>query len=207
MEKQSFERIDPTIEEESFKDYVFDLNLKPEDFNKVILDVGAGQAHFAKYAKDHDISSQIYSLEPFEEMSVKEKTLVALAENIPMPDKSFDLIVSNGAIPNIYLGDKNINQKIEQCFSEMLRVLKDGGEIRLARVLIGDKYENQTNYKNVLTEVLKKIESENVDVKQKRTPMNDAYEYENHKKKDLLAESFLITIKKLGKAEDPNVVN
>ena len=66
--------------EEIFQQYVSDLNLKPEDFDKVMLDIGAGSASFAKWAKDHNVSSQIYSLEPIEEMSEKEKGLVGVAE-------------------------------------------------------------------------------------------------------------------------------
>lgn len=197
MESKSFERKKPSAEEETFKQYFYDLELKPEDFNKTILDVGAGEAQFAKYAKDHNISSQIYSLEPVQEMSEKEKSLVGYAEEIPIPDKSFDLIVSTGAIPNIYLGEKDVEEKVKKSFSEMLRVLKDEGEIRLARVLMGNKYENQKILTNIIEEVLKKIQEENnIEVKKIRTPINDTYEYENHTKKDLLAESFLIILRK-----------
>lgn len=196
MESKSFERKQPSAEEETFKQYFYDLELKPEDFNKTILDVGAGEAQFAKYAKDHNISSQIYSLEPVQEMSEKEKGLVGYAEEIPMPDKSFDLIVSTGAIPNIYLGEKDVEEKVKKSFSEMLRVLNDEGEIRLARVLMGNKYENQKILTNTVEEVLKKIQENNVEVTKIRTPINDTYEYEKHIKKDLLAESFLIIIKK-----------
>ncbi len=199
MENKSFETKKISAEEETFKSYFYDLELKPEDFNKIILDVGAGEAEFAKYAKDHNISSQIYSLESFQEMLEKEKSLVGYAEEIPMPNESFDLIVSNGAIPNIYLGEKDVEEKVKKSFSEMLRVLKDEGEIRLARVLIGNKYENQKVLANTIEEVLKKLEENSVEVKKIRTPINDSYEYENHTKKDLLAESFLIILKKLKK--------
>lgn len=199
MENKSFETKKISAEEETFKSYFYDLELKPEDFNKIILDVGAGEAEFAKYAKDHNIGSQIYSLEPFQEMLEKEKSLVGYAEEIPMPNESFDLIVSNGAIPNIYLGEKDVEEKVKKSFSEMLRVLKDEGEIRLARVLIGNRYDNQKILANIIDEVLKKLEENNVEVKKIRTPINDSYEYENHNKKDLLAESFLIILKKLKK--------
>jgi len=197
MENKSFETKKTSAEEETFKSYFYDLELKPEDFNKIILDVGAGEAEFAKYAKDHNIGSQIYSLEPFQEMLEKEKSLVGYAEEIPMPNESFDLIVSNGSIPNIYLGEKDVEEKVKKSFSEMLRVLKDEGEIRLARVLMGSKYENQKILANIIEEVLKKLQENNIEVKKIRTPINDSYEYENHTKKDLLAESFLIILKKL----------
>ena len=76
-------------EEKTFRQYIEDLKLNPEDFKKVILDVGAGEAHFAKWAKDHNISSQIYSLEPFQKMAEKEKGLIGNAEEIPTLDASF----------------------------------------------------------------------------------------------------------------------
>lgn len=187
-----------SIEEESFKEYFEDLKLKPEDFNKVILDVGAGEAYFAKWAKDHNVSSQIYSLEPFQEMVEKEKGLVGNAEEIPMPNEFFDLIVSNGAIPNIYLGEKDVKEKVEKSFLEMIRVLKDGGEIKIARVLIGDKYENQKILADSVQGTLNQLKERfNLAIQKIHTPLNDSYEYdENHKKKNLLAESFLIILQK-----------
>jgi len=185
-------------EEETFRQYFDELELKPEDFNKVILDVGAGEAYFAKWAKDHNVCSTIYSLEPFQKMMENEKNLVGYAEEIPMPDKSFDMIVSNGAIPNIYLGEKDVKEKVEKGFSEMIRVLKDGGEIKIARVLIGNKYENQKILANCIKETLDHLKEKfNIDIKMTHTPINDTYEYdENKNRKNLLAESFLIVLQK-----------
>jgi len=124
MESKSYERKQHSAEEETFKQYFYDLELKPEDFNKTILDVGAGEAQFAKYAKDHNICSQIYSLEPFQKILEKEKGLVGYAEEIPMPDESFDLIVSNGAIPNIYLGEKEVSEKVKKVFPKCYGFLR-----------------------------------------------------------------------------------
>lgn len=195
MRENSFEKA-PSVEEESFKGYVGDLRLTPEDFNKVILDVGAGEAYFAKWAKDHNISSKIYSLEPSQDMTEKEKGIVGVAEKIPMPDEFFELIISKAAIPNIYLAEKNAHGKVLKSFSEMLRVLKEGGEIRLARVLLGDTYENQQVLKNTIEEVLNKLEDTGIKIEKTHTPENDLYEWEGHERKDLLAKSFLITLKK-----------
>jgi ubiquinone/menaquinone biosynthesis C-methylase UbiE len=197
MENKSFEK-KSSVEEKTFRGYVEDLELKPDDFNKVILDVGAGKAHFAKWAKDHGVNSQIYSLEPLQEMAEKEKGLIGSAEEIPMPDKSFDLIVSISAIPNIYLGEKDVKEKVQKSFSEMLRVLKDGGEIRLAHVLMGNKYESQMVLTNSIKEVLQEIqEKHNIEVKKVHISSNDTYEYDKKgNKKNILAESFLIILKK-----------
>jgi len=185
-------------EEETFQEYFYDLQLNPEDFNKVILDVGAGDAYFAKWAKDHNVSSNIYSLEPVNKMAMKDKVILSTAEDIPMPNKYFDLIVSISAIPNIYLGDKNIKEKMTRGFYEMLRVLKDGGEIKLGHVLIGNKYESQKILTSSLEESLKELKGKfNIEINKIRTPQNDTYEYKNHEKTELLAESYLIIIKKL----------
>jgi ubiquinone/menaquinone biosynthesis C-methylase UbiE len=185
-------------EEETFKLYVKDLDLKPEDFKKSILDVGAGEAHFAKWAKDNNISSKIYSLDPFENMSLKEKSLVGDVEAIPMPNESFDLVVSNAAIPNIYLGERDVREKIKKSFFEMVRVLKDNGEIRLSRVLMGYRYESQMVLTDSIKEALKDLkEKYGIEITKIHTPENDTYEYDgNHNKKGLLAESFLIILKK-----------
>jgi len=40
------------------------LDLKPEDFEGKILDVGSGEGGFARWAKDHNVSSELYCVEP-----------------------------------------------------------------------------------------------------------------------------------------------
>ena len=83
----------------------------------------------------------------------------------------------------------------------MLRVLKEGGEIRLARVLMSRKYEPQ----RILTESVERVlnelqEKSNIKIEKIRTPTGDTYEYdENHNKKGLLAESYLIILQKTKK--------
>lgn len=175
-----------------------DLRLTPEDFSKKILDVGAGSAQFAKWAKEHDVSQEIYSLEPKEDYpEEKNNTILAKAESIPFKDESFDLIVSNAAIPNIYIGDKYAEKEVEDSFNEMIRVLKSGGEIRLAHVLFGKEYRSQIILKQSIERALKDIESkEGFEVERIRTPIGDTYEYVNHEPTELLAEAYLIIIRK-----------
>ena len=87
----------------------------------------------------------------------------------------------------------------------MLRVLKGGGEIRLARVLIGRKYQRQMVLTDSIEESLEELKKTyNFEVDKIRTPQNDTYEYDdNNNKKDLLAESFLIILKKnVGQQEE-----
>ena len=134
-------------DEDVFRGYMEDLRLTPADLNKRILDVGAGSAQFSRWAKEHGVSNQIYSLELKKEyIQEKEKSVSARAEAIPFISESFDLIVSNGAIPNVLIDGgrvEAIKESVSSSVQEMMRVLRPGGEIRLGRVLIGGEYEPQ----------------------------------------------------------------
>lgn len=202
MEKEKFKTPEPEKEtdKEVFQHYIEDLRLTPEDFDKKILDVGAGSAQFAKWAKEHHVSSQIYSVEPqVERLTEKDKSISARVEKLPFPDETFDLVISVAAIPNIYLGENPeiVKEKIIQGFNEMIRVVKSGGEVRLARVLIGNMYESQ----RVLAEGIEKTlqglrEKYGMQIEKIRTPSDDTYEYEGHERKKLLAEAYLWIIRK-----------
>ena len=144
------------------------------------------------------MSSDIYSLEPSDEIPEGDKNLKGNAEQIPLSDESIDLVVSVAALPNIYLGEKDPEKKVSQSFSEMLRVLKCKGEIRLTRVLMGTKYESQRKLTTAVEKSLKELQEKyNIKVKKIRTPENDTYEYDKkNNKKRILAESFLIILQK-----------
>ena len=188
-------------DEEEFQRYVEDLKLKPEDFEKKILDVGAGAAQFAKWAKEHGISRQIYSLEPQRDyLQESYKGVAGKAEELPFKDGSFDLAVSSAAIPNIYIDENDqdkVKEKITKSLSEILRVIRPGGEARLARVLMGKEYEGQRILSESVEEVLEELEATGgVQIEKIRTPANDTYEYEGKRPVKLLAEAYLIIIRK-----------
>lgn len=202
---ENFEK-EPSIEdksdEEVFQTYIEDLRLAPEDFNKRILDVGAGTAQFAKWAKEHGVSNEIYSLESVKENLIeKDKSIIARAETMPFKNESFDLVISNCAIPNVYIGEESaeaIKENVKHSLSEMIRVVRRGGEIRIGRVLIGKEYKSQKILSQSFGEVLKNLkEKGNIEMKKIRTPSDDTYEYDkNHKPIKLLAEAYLIIINK-----------
>lgn len=188
-------------DEEVFQGYMEDLRFTPEDFDKKILDVGSGASQFAKWAKEHGVSKEIYSLEPRKKYILdKQRGVAARAEAMPFANESFDLIVSVAAIPNVYInaGDAEaVKEAVVHSLYEMIRVLKFGGEIRLARVLIGRKYESQRILAQNLDETLQELqEGYGVQIKKIRTPHNDTYEYEGHERKNLRAEAYLLIIQK-----------
>jgi ubiquinone/menaquinone biosynthesis C-methylase UbiE len=179
-------------DEETFQNYVKELELTPDDFDKKILDLGAGDAGFARWAKEHNVSSEIYSLDICDKMKEISSSVIGTAEELPFKDESFDLLISNCAIPNTIEADQ-----IEKTLLEAIRVIKPGGEVRLAKVLEGEQYEPQRIKKEKLNTVLEKLKGLNLSVEKIRQPRGGLYEYDGHTKTDrLLAESYLIKIKK-----------
>ncbi|MDO8601266.1 MAG: class I SAM-dependent methyltransferase [bacterium] len=200
----NFER-EPSIkdgtDEEIFQNYMEDLRFAPDDFDKKILDVGAGSAKFAKWAKEHGVSKEIYSLDPVKEnLAEKEKSVVAISEALPFKDESFDLIISNAAIPNMHIGNdlETVRGKVFNSLNEMVRVVKSGGEIRLGRVLIGKKYSPQRNLSSSIQEVLDTLNKKSgCQINKIRMPYADTYENDRRTgSRELLAEAYLIIILK-----------
>lgn len=185
----------------TFQKYVEDLKLAPEDFEKKILDIGAGSARFSKWAREHGVSSQIYSLDRSHKSIKGENSIVGKAESLPFANNSFDLVISNAAIPHIFAIGASEPRKLEDdvlsSLNEAVRVLKPGGEIRLARVLMGDLYENQKVLTQSIKAALNKLKKEcKLEIIEEHVQSDDAYEYDGGKRKRLLAKSYLITIRK-----------
>ena len=190
--------VEDRIEEEIYQQYIWDLQLESKDFNKTILKVGLGNKYFSKWANDNNLNYITHDLNPFKKTSTIEGVAVGNVNKIPIPDESFDLIVSSKVMPDVNIEKNDIKEKVEKSFLEMLRVLKKGGEIRLSKVLLGNKYEIQMVLTDSINESLKKMERKyNIKIKKIYTPHNDIYEYyENDIKKKLIAKSFLFILKK-----------
>lgn len=97
---------------------------------KEVLDIGAGDANFARIAKAKGI--HVTSLEKYPERSFPDELptdipyIIGAAENMPFDDQSFDTIISLAGPPSWveHIAD------IERILREALRVLKPGGEFR-----------------------------------------------------------------------------
>ena len=186
------------IEEEMYQQYIWDLQLEPKDLNKKILYIGVVNKYFIKWAEKYNVNYKMHSLNPFKKTSTAEGVAIGNINKIPMPDESYDLLVSSGAMPNVNREKNDIREKVEKSFFEILRVLKKGGEIRLSRVLLGNKYEIQMVLTDSINDALKKMKRKyNFETKKIYTPHNDIYEYdENNFKKSLLGKSYLFILKK-----------
>lgn len=150
--------------EEIFQDYMEELDLAPEDFVKDMVDVGSGLSPFAKYAKKHNISNKIKSVEPRPVATKASGHVRATVEALPFNDGSFDMVLSLSAIPTIYSGAEYRGRRqavITQALQEMLRVLRPEGEIRLGNVLVendGERYRQ--NYFTDLDIVLDQLKND-----------------------------------------------
>ncbi|MEK7649056.1 MAG: class I SAM-dependent methyltransferase [Patescibacteria group bacterium] len=97
---------------------------------KEVLDIGAGDANFARIAKAKGI--RVTSLEKYPEHNFPEGLPVDIpyvvggAEEMPFENESFDTIISLAGPPSSveHIAD------IERILKEALRVLKPGGEFR-----------------------------------------------------------------------------
>ena len=193
-------------DEETLRHYFDALRLEPEDFEEtIILDVGAGSAQFAKWLKEHGAKNDVVSLEPeIEKLQEKEKSVGGLAEMLPFKDESFDLVLSHAAIPNNFTYESGkvsgkaaseADRKIYNALHEMIRVLKPGGEIRLAPVAFR---RGRKVLSKILRENLQTLETEN-DVRVETIPMIEgntrAYAKEGRKGK-ILSDDYLVIIKK-----------
>ncbi len=187
-----------------YEGYVEELLLKPEDLDKKILDVGSGTAGFAKWANENHKNAQVFSLDPYDKFSERTKSAKAKAEAIPFADEAFDLVVSNGAVPNVLqrsFGEdiEMAKERVKRSLLEMARVVKPGGEIRLGRLIREVDPSSPMFISNqVLDGAFNELkEKYAVEIEEIHTPP-DFYEYSEsgEKLEKLVAEAHLAIIRK-----------
>ncbi|GEM_PF-5405469 len=149
----------------AYQQHLDELKLTQEDLKKKILDVGADFGHFAEIAKqkgykdiysiDIEHPADMYLLDTDVGLGAG-KLIVADAFQLPFKDKTFDIAISFCAMPNIAGGENPVDyrNRVKKVCQEMLRVVKEGGEIRMARVVFRDdptdKRERATQIKKAL---------------------------------------------------------
>lgn len=155
FEKVSWEEVPTTVRGQ---EYVRDLKLNIEELGgKMVLDIGAGTRGFAKYLEEERIEAEVYSLDPVflirrkkeaaagnrgylskafkdtDTPNIKDRTIIGLGEAIPFKDETFDYVLSEYALPQYAYS----REQISNFFSEVIRVVKKEGEIRLYPGYVG----------------------------------------------------------------------
>lgn len=172
LENRAFRRFD------SYEDC---LRLEKEDLiGKEILDIGSG--HKARFAQEAEKlpNTKVVSFdftfdrpkqndpEKLEEERGASSQVRGLFTALPFRDESFDLVVSNAAMP-LYL---NTPQQIESAFKEVARVLRKGGKAYIGPVTYTDivdtdstkpvsetfKRHSYEESEKLFTEILEKLE-------------------------------------------------
>ncbi len=150
-----------SLSSRGMSEYMNLLELTEEELNNensLLLDLGAGiQQNFAKEARELGLKSKIISVDPRlgleegEDLSSikqpdKEKriqgrknaesnTIAALSDALPFKNESFNHVYAVFSIP-YYLES---SEEIEKSLSEIIRVLKPGGDAKLFPVSIATK--------------------------------------------------------------------
>lgn len=155
-------------DEEVFQNYVVDLHLTPEDFEKSILDVGSGSGQFAKWARDHGVSRNIYGIDrntKLSELADGTNTVIGDAEHLPFRDGAFDLVIASHSTPGDFIDASAppgaVKDRIRKGLHELLRVARE--EVRFGRVGMS-KHEDHREFFAQLHEVLDEIATEGVEV-------------------------------------------
>lgn len=152
-EGMSWQQFAEQEEKNTFEDYCEKLGLDQRILkDKKMLDIGADKCLFASYCTKHSISENVYSLEGSDEsymdeeikkaiwpdgvrQSIESKTKRSLAQSLLFEDESFELVLNNSAMPGRdkeQFGKLTMEEDLDKSYDEIVRVLKPGGQARLA---------------------------------------------------------------------------
>lgn len=169
-------------EKNAFNLYLNNLGLSEKMLQgKKIVDIGAGHFGFAGHCLLNKITEEVFSLEPNPETNevtletqrmhwgkenerkIKEKTVVgSMLDMSVFADEYFDYAFTHAVMPGVdvrYNDAEKMKESIEKSFSEIIRVLKPGGEARLFP--LPDKNNpDKKLWRSAIDEVLSKISAE-----------------------------------------------
>jgi len=111
---------------EAFEYYLADLPLTPDDLQKPLLDVGAGEGKFVQYVREVLGNSEAIGVEAQEhKISGKEGLIVSDGLELPFPDESFDVVIAHNYLP-MFVAEP---AQMEAAIRELIRVAKKGGKV------------------------------------------------------------------------------
>lgn len=125
--------------EKAFSHYVMSFGLTENDLHKSILDVGAGEAGFIKYLRDHG-NEKAFAVDLFVDLfnrgGRKDQNwfLAADIQRLPFKDDTFELVLSLAVVP-IFIQPEypatNYGREMDykNLISELVRVVKPKGRI------------------------------------------------------------------------------
>ncbi len=187
-------------------DYIQQLDLTHDDFQRKMLDVGGGLGKFAKKSAERDLSSKIYSIDPRQPVEGVKNSIVGSAEKLPFKDGEFELVVSNAAFPFFVLMDKEIKEqllagnsnpakkKVKEVLEEMLRVLQVKGYIKLGRVTRENTIPHQKILESIFDQILEEMIN-NKTISKEEIPKGNLMDYRDSNKVE--AKLSLIKLQKI----------
>lgn len=151
---------DALMTERNLDDYMQYLDVTVGEINRwgKIVEIGSGtEQDFAKEIREKGYGSKVISIDPRLALSEstdlsgmfpeeaearlrgrknpEPNTIAALAQNLPIASGSIDAILASRSVP-LYISSQ---KDMDSVLSEMYRVIKDGGEIRIYPVAEGTK--------------------------------------------------------------------
>ncbi|MBI2065160.1 MAG: methyltransferase domain-containing protein [Candidatus Yanofskybacteria bacterium] len=148
-----------TEEATTFLEYILDLDLSIEQLaGKRILDVGSGPGEFKIALEKIAGKSNVVNLDGG---SVWRGTfdVQGMADKLPFRNESFDLVIAHCSVP-IMTATTGDPLEIPQILSEIIRVVKRGGLIKIYPVIVHDRYADSKmaeKHHNLADETMKKL--------------------------------------------------
>ena len=138
----------PSTAVESFAGVGYPFAVGAIKNGNTVLDIGSGSgtdvlisalltgSSGAVYALDMTEAMRDKLLSNAEKASVNNITIIdAEAENIPLPDNSIDVVTSNGVL--------NLVPNKKKAFKEIFRILKPGGRVQIADIVVSQEISEQ----------------------------------------------------------------